>query len=104
MSSIERQKQKLRTTFIPVVNHPYGRVLISLKNAKQVARDCRGVILEGVLHWYNGIRRQPERDEGYRGPTQGEYHHLISEEVRGEGGPVVRQIELTLESNVKGAA
>ena len=90
----KNQARITRQTMIPVLNHPRGRKLCSLYKALLVEKDGRGVIYEGVLHWYN---YQPDPERGYYGPTKGEYR--IRESIERDErslfgfGMLVKQLE-----------
>lgn len=63
-------QRRERETLIPVKNHPKGRTMISIYQAKRREKDGKAVIHENVCHWFNFATHDAER--GYYGPTKGE--------------------------------
>lgn len=66
----KNEKHRLAEIQIPILNHPEGRRMCSMLRARDMERRGRGVILEGVLHWFNYSR---DTQPGYFGRTQGEW-------------------------------
>lgn len=86
----KNQARIAREILIPVKNHPCGRALISLYQAKRREKQGVCVIHDDVCHWFNFAPH--DTDRGYRGSTRGQLRIKT-----GDSGFVGVQLEQGLE-------
>lgn len=91
----KNQARKLRSMMIPVKNHPQGRAMCSMYKALLIEKDGKGVIHEGVLHWFNYSAPQ-DRENEHHDPRKGvlRYRESIEPADKSEYGTGMITVQL----------